>query len=71
MVSYVTWLGQAMIDRKEYDFARLANEQMHRLDGIRTLLDGTENSVRTKSLRDFADRTESLLCMLLHQDVSG
>ena len=69
LTGYVRFLGHALIDGKENDYARLAGQELRALDGIRALLDQCAgDDERAGRLRAFVDATESVLKAVVNQD---
>ena len=71
LASYIAWLFKAMLNGEEFDFARLANDQIQKLGSITEQLDVEDESVRAAELREFVSGTEELLRLLVREDVSS
>src|SRR5688572_32732303 len=60
--SYVAWLGGALIDGEEFDYARLASEQLGKARTLSEALEGLEvEHVLREELTRYLELTEELL----------
>jgi hypothetical protein len=71
LASYIAWLFRALLNGEEFDFSRLANDQIQTLGSITEQLDIEVDSVRAAELREFISGTEKLLRLLVREDVTS
>lgn len=70
LASYVSWLGNAMVNGKELDFTQLASTQLAKLDFIADTLEALSGPPpRALELRRFIERTRVLLEAIVKQDL--
>lgn len=70
--SYVAWLGGALIDGEEFDYARLASGQLDKLRILSEALDALAiQHVLREELTRYMELTEELLLSIVRQDTSA